>query len=101
MKDYYNEGITETLDDPINVEAQKTMDPFSYRERLTMPKLLIQVEIFWETNHGSDKFQVLVTGKTHQHKNSATDISPTQGFKLELFRLWATNFSCQTTHITG
>ena len=43
MKDYYNEGITETLDDPINVEAQKTMDPFSYRERLTMPKLLIQV----------------------------------------------------------
>ena len=45
MKDYYNEGITETLDDPINVEAQKTMDPFSYRERLTMPKLLIQVKI--------------------------------------------------------
>ena len=45
MKDYYNEGITETLDDPINVEAQKTMDPFSYRERLTMPKLLIQVKM--------------------------------------------------------
>jgi len=52
MKDYYNEGITETLDDPINVEAQKTMDPFSYRERLTMPKLLIQVKI--EKKHDLD-----------------------------------------------
>ena len=44
MKDYYNEGITETLDDPIQLEAQRTLDPFYYRDRLTMPKLLIQVK---------------------------------------------------------
>ena len=42
MQDYYYENITATLDDPLNAEAQKTMDPFSYRDRLTMPKMLIQ-----------------------------------------------------------
>ena len=72
MKDYYNEGITETLDDPINAEAQKTMDPFSYRDRLTMPKLLIQV--------------------THEKE--------IKGFN-SCFRPWETNFSAQMIRIIG
>ena len=45
MKDYYGENITATLDDPINAEAQKSMDPFSFRERMTMTKLNIQVNL--------------------------------------------------------
>ena len=31
MKDYYYENITRSLDDPLNKEAEKTIDPFSYR----------------------------------------------------------------------
>ena len=39
MAPYYNEGITKTLDDPINKEAMKIFDPYSFRDRLTMPKV--------------------------------------------------------------
>ena len=43
MKDYYGGNITATLDNPINAEAEKSMDPFSFRNRMTMTKLNIQV----------------------------------------------------------
>ena len=44
MEPYYNEGITKTLDNPINLEAQKIFDPYMYRERLTMPKVDFSVK---------------------------------------------------------
>ena len=72
MKDYYNEGITETLDDPINVEAQKTMDPFSYRERLTMPKLLIQVNCEIRV---SDKLEISVTDSLHSSRQYCISVT--------------------------
>ena len=40
MSPYYNEGITKSLDDPTNIEAQKIFDPYFYRDRLTMPKVV-------------------------------------------------------------
>ena len=34
--------MREAIDDPLNAEAQKSMDPFSFRERMTMTKINTQ-----------------------------------------------------------
>jgi len=47
--DYINENITERLDDPNMLTLQQNVDPYFYKERLTMPKMIV--------NAGMDEFQ--------------------------------------------
>ena len=39
MEPYYNEGITKLLDDPLQLEVRKVLDPYMFKERLRMPKV--------------------------------------------------------------
>jgi PhoPQ-activated pathogenicity-related protein len=39
--DYVQHGVTQRMDDPRMVELCRLVDPYSYRKRLTMPKLLV------------------------------------------------------------
>jgi PhoPQ-activated pathogenicity-related protein len=39
--DYYREGIMDEMDNPKFAELMSFVDPYSYRERLTMPKLIL------------------------------------------------------------
>jgi len=41
VQSYEQEGLMEHLDDPAYEKLMEIEDPFSYRERLTMPKLLV------------------------------------------------------------
>lgn len=41
FKDYYELNVTGDLDDPQTAQLTSIVDPFAYKERLTMPKLLI------------------------------------------------------------
>jgi PhoPQ-activated pathogenicity-related protein len=41
MSPYYQQNITKTLDDDLNIEAAKILDPFTFKDRLIMPKLVI------------------------------------------------------------
>ncbi|MFO0947778.1 MAG: PhoPQ-activated protein PqaA family protein [Planctomycetota bacterium] len=41
IKDYVNHKITERMDTPGHDEILRICDPFSYRERLTMPKYIV------------------------------------------------------------
>ena len=41
MYDYWIEGINGRLDDPNLVLMQEQIDPFFYKDRLTMPKLIV------------------------------------------------------------
>lgn len=41
VRDYVNEGIFDHFDDPRGKELLKIVDPYEYRDRLTMPKFMI------------------------------------------------------------
>ena len=41
VKDYFREGIMDRMGDPRFAELLSIVDPYSYRERYTMPKLLL------------------------------------------------------------
>jgi PhoPQ-activated pathogenicity-related protein len=41
IDDYTQRGLTEKFEEPDGVKLWKMVDPYSYRDRLTMPKLLI------------------------------------------------------------
>ena len=49
LGDYYDMNITARFDDPNMVKLQEIEDPYFYRERLTMPKFVV--------NAGQDEFQ--------------------------------------------
>ena len=49
LQDYVDMNITERFDDPNMVHLQENVDPFWYKDRLTMPKLVV--------NAGMDEFQ--------------------------------------------
>lgn len=49
LEDYIDMNITTRFDDPNMVTLQENVDPFFYRDRLTMPKLVV--------NAGMDEFQ--------------------------------------------
>jgi hypothetical protein len=49
LQDYIDMNITERFDDPNMVHLQENVDPFWYKDRLTMPKLVV--------NAGMDEFQ--------------------------------------------
>jgi hypothetical protein len=49
LVDYTDMNITERFDDPNMVHLQENVDPFWYKDRLTMPKLIV--------NAGMDEFQ--------------------------------------------
>ena len=49
MKDYYENNITSRYDDPNMQTLAEMVDPYFYRDRLTMPKLV--------ANSGQDEFQ--------------------------------------------
>ena len=49
LVDYTDMNITERFDDPNMVHLQENVDPFWYKDRLTMPKMVI--------NAGMDEFQ--------------------------------------------
>ena len=49
LSDYTDMNITERFDDPNMVHLQENVDPFFYKDRLTMPKLVV--------NAGMDEFQ--------------------------------------------
>jgi hypothetical protein len=49
LSDYTDMNITERFDDPNMVHLQENVDPFWYKDRLTMPKLVV--------NAGMDEFQ--------------------------------------------
>ena len=38
---YYNENLTKYFDDPVLDKMASVIDPYTYRDRLTMPKLVI------------------------------------------------------------
>jgi PhoPQ-activated pathogenicity-related protein len=41
IDDYTSRGLTEKFDDPVGETLWKMVDPYGYRDRLTLPKLLI------------------------------------------------------------
>ena len=41
LKDYENQGLAERMDDPESEAIRAIIDPYRYRDRLTMPKCLI------------------------------------------------------------
>jgi PhoPQ-activated pathogenicity-related protein len=41
IRDYTERGLTEQMDDPRMVELRSWVDPYSYRSRYTLPKLLL------------------------------------------------------------
>ena len=49
LQDYVDMNLTERFDDPNMVHLQENVDPFWYKDRLTMPKLVV--------NAGMDEFQ--------------------------------------------
>jgi len=49
LEDYVDMNLTERFDDPNMVHLQENVDPFFYKDRLTMPKLVV--------NAGMDEFQ--------------------------------------------
>jgi PhoPQ-activated pathogenicity-related protein len=49
LEDYTDMNITERFDDPNMVTLQQNVDPYFYKERLTMPKFVV--------NAGMDEFQ--------------------------------------------
>jgi hypothetical protein len=49
LQDYVDMNLTERFDDPNMVHLQENVDPFFYKDRLTMPKLVV--------NAGMDEFQ--------------------------------------------
>lgn len=49
LSDYVDMNLTERFDDPNMVHLQENVDPFFYKDRLTMPKLVV--------NAGMDEFQ--------------------------------------------
>eukprot|EP00428_Durinskia_dybowskii_P071696 CAMPEP_0170400044 /NCGR_PEP_ID=MMETSP0117_2-20130122/24286_1 /TAXON_ID=400756 /ORGANISM="Durinskia baltica, Strain CSIRO CS-38" /LENGTH=557 /DNA_ID=CAMNT_0010656763 /DNA_START=12 /DNA_END=1685 /DNA_ORIENTATION=+ len=49
LQDYVDMNLTERFDDPNMVHLQENVDPFWYKDRLTMPKMIV--------NAGMDEFQ--------------------------------------------
>lgn len=41
MEPYYSENLTNYFDDPTFAKLQEIVDPYTYRERLTMPKMVV------------------------------------------------------------
>ena len=41
MEPYYSEDLTYYFDDPVFDKMAEIIDPYSYRDRLTMPKLIL------------------------------------------------------------
>nr|XP_002730934.1 PREDICTED: autocrine proliferation repressor protein A-like [Saccoglossus kowalevskii] len=41
FEDYYDEGITKHIDDALTQKMFDIVDPYAYKERLTMPKLIV------------------------------------------------------------
>ena len=42
LEPYYSENLTNYFDDPVFDKMAAVIDPFTYRERLTMPKMVIR-----------------------------------------------------------
>ncbi len=51
IEDYTRRGLTEKFDDPVGKKLWQMVDPYSYRERITVPKLII--------NGANDRYWVL------------------------------------------
>ena len=43
MEPYYSENLTNYFDDPTFVKLQELIDPYTYRQRLTMPKMVVSL----------------------------------------------------------
>lgn len=41
LNDYYRQNITKYLNEPVVTQMMSHIDPYSYRERLTMPKVIV------------------------------------------------------------
>jgi PhoPQ-activated pathogenicity-related protein len=85
IKDYSQTGLTEKIDTPDGTQLWKMIDPYSYRDRLRMPKLLINgtndrywtldsLNVFWDDLKGP-KNVVYLPNAGHgldQHRDYAT-----------------------------
>ena len=43
MEPYYSENLTNYFGDPTFVKLQELIDPYTYRKRLTMPKMVVSL----------------------------------------------------------
>ncbi len=86
IEDYTRRGLMEKIDTPDGAKLWKLIDPYTYRDRLTMPKLQINgtndpywtldsMNLFWDDLKGS-KYVVYL---------------PNAGHGLEQHREWAVN----------
>jgi PhoPQ-activated pathogenicity-related protein len=85
IEDYTRRGLTEKIDTPDGTKLWHMIDPYSYRDRLTMPKLLINgtndrywtldsLNLFWDDLKGP-KWVVYLPNAGHgleEHRDYAT-----------------------------
>jgi PhoPQ-activated pathogenicity-related protein len=86
IHDYVERGLMETVQTPTGTQLWKMVDPFTYRERLTMPKFLI--------NGANDRYWTLDALELYWNDLKGLKYLvelPNAGHGLEVNRDWAVN----------
>jgi PhoPQ-activated pathogenicity-related protein len=89
LVDYYEMNLMERFDSPNMVKLQEQVDPFFYKERLTMPKLVVNAVLdefqqpddthYWWDQMPSPKHFIMTPNAEHSEATGILEIVPAIG----------------------